>query len=380
MEITRSEDSLIFNGLTPKITKISRTYDAIDTFMRYKQDKDPSDRFNFISFQETGPSYLDHFTFEPELVLNTLKSLERKSARANIAGGIFVAISFIIDVYKKISEKVFRLIILTDDGSHKIQPHHLPLLEDLIDKVKDMPFFIDVIRINADDVEEGQKLAGFVKRTNGKFYDIEKVKELGSVLTSLSEKKYIRVPAHYQQQKKTEISDENKPFYANLADDPLKFDGIGTCSICFQKDATGIVQCPSCEVIAHKKCWAQWAKTSNIGIFYVFRCHNCFNILKLEEQYVFDVQAGKEPTKEEIKKIKRQNMVNYLREQEVKQEPKIISVEDPMEIDPEVMAAIEAIEPKKREGPRIKVIICPNCSDITTSLKKTCPTCGYRLF
>ena len=128
MEITRSEDCLIFNGLTPKITKISRAYEAIATFMRKKQAIDMSDRFNFISFQENGPSYLDHFTFEPELILNTLKSLERNFVRANIAGGIFVAITFIIDVFKKISEKVFRLIILADDGSHKIPFHYLPVL------------------------------------------------------------------------------------------------------------------------------------------------------------------------------------------------------------------------------------------------------------
>ena len=380
MEITRSEDVLIFNGLTPKLTKMSRVYEALADFMSKKQASDMSDRFNFISFQEHGPSYLDHFTFDPEIVLKSLKSFEGNAVRANLAGGIFVAISFIIDVYKKISQKVFRLILLADDGSHLIQLHHLPLLEDLIDKVKDMPFYIDVIRINAENVEEGQKLAGLVKRTKGKFFDIEKVKELGSVLTTLSEKKYIRIPPHYQQQQKVTISEENKPFYANLADVPVKVEGIGTCAICFQRDDSGIVQCPACEIIAHKKCWAQWAKTSNIGISYVFRCHNCFNILKLDEQFVFDVNSGKEPTKEELKKIKRQDMVDYLRTQEAKEEPKVIQVEDPMEIDPDVLAAIESIEPKKREGPKIKVIICPNCSDITTSLKKTCPACGFALF
>ena len=176
MEVTRSEDCLIFTGLTPEYTKMSRAYDAIADFMKKKQSVDMSDRFNFISFQESGPSYLDHFTFEPELILSTLKSFERKSVRANLAGGIFVAITFIIDVFKKISEKVFRLIILTDDGSHKIPFHFLPVLEDLIAKVKDMPFFIDVIRINASDIQEGQKLAGLVKKTNGQFFDLERIK------------------------------------------------------------------------------------------------------------------------------------------------------------------------------------------------------------
>jgi len=383
LEIQRSEDCLIFNGLTPKITKMSRAYDAIAGFMRNKQATDVSDRFNFISFQENGPSYLDQFTFEPELILKTLKSLERKTVRANLAGGIFVAITFIIDVYKRISEKVFRLIILADDGSHKIPFHYLPVLEDLIEKVKDMPFFIDVIRVNAEDIQEGQKLAGLVKKTNGKFYDLEKIKELGSVLSSLSEKKYIKIPAFYEKKKQSIIPEENKPFYANLGDDPPKVKGIGTCAICFQRDDTGLVQCPSCETIAHEKCWAQWAKTSNIGIFYVFRCHNCFNLLKLDKQYVFEIHSGKEPTKDEIKQIKRRDMVQILREKEAMEKPKVVQVSDPLAIDPtnieEIKTEPEKIE-KKREGPKIKVLICPSCSKITTSVKKSCPGCGYPLF
>jgi len=380
MEITRSEDCLIFNGLTPKITKFNRAYEAIAAFMKKKQAIDVSDRFNFITFQETGPSYLNHFTFEPELILNTLKKMERKIVRANMAGGIFLAITFIIDVYKRISEKVFRLIILADDGSHKIPFHYLPVLEDLIEKVKEMPFYIDVIRINAEDIQEGHKLAGLVKKTKGKFFDIEKIKELGSVLTELSEKKYIKMPTSYEKKKQAFIPEENKPFYANLADVPSPIEGIGTCAICFQRDDQGLVQCPSCETIAHEKCWAQWAKTSNIGIFYVFRCHNCFNILKLDKQFVFDIHQGKEPTKEEIKQIKRRDMVNYLREQEAKEKPKVIQVSDPLAIEPEAGEEVEKKLKKKREGPRIKVIICPSCSKITTSVKKNCSGCGYPLF
>jgi len=102
--------------------------------------------------------------------------------------------------------------------------------------------------------------------------------------------------------------------------------------------------------------------------------------LKLDEKYVFNIHSGKEPTKEEIKKIKQQDIVNYLYSQEAKEEPKIISVEDPMEIDPDVLAAIESIKPKKREGPKVKVTICPKCSNISMSVTKNCSGCGYPLF
>ena len=446
MEIQRSEDILIFNGLTPTVTKMNRAYVAIADFMKKKQEIDISDRFNFIAFQENGPTYLDQFSFEPQLILNTIKSLENDIVRANLAGGIFVAITFIIDVFKKISEKVFRLILLADKGSHKIPFHFLPVLEDLIEKVKDMPFFIDVILVNVEDVQEGQKLEGLVKKTGGKFFNLEKIKDLGPVLSELSEKKSIKIPAFYEKRKQPIIPEENKPFYANLGDEPLNVAEIGTCAICFQRDDTNLVQCPSCETIAHKKCWAQWAKTSNIGIFNVFRCHNCFNILKLDAKYVSGVYEEREPTEEELKKIKRRDMVDYLREQEAKAKPKIVQVQDPMAIEPddlveiesdditevdtteggpeiievidgeaainvedyikvidevedvsdvEVINSNEVAEPIQRVKPtqivepirrvrrndqKIKIVICPNCSKITTSMKKTCPGCGFALF
>ena len=105
MEVSRSEDCLIFYGLTPKKSKSSVVFEIISGFMNRKQAIDPSDRFNFIAFRDDGPNYLDNFTLDPSIVLKTMKSFDKKIARANLAGGIFVAVTFIIDVFKKISEK-----------------------------------------------------------------------------------------------------------------------------------------------------------------------------------------------------------------------------------------------------------------------------------
>ena len=45
MEITRSEDCLIFNGLTPEITKMDKVYDAIVEFMKKKVKKKSKKKF-----------------------------------------------------------------------------------------------------------------------------------------------------------------------------------------------------------------------------------------------------------------------------------------------------------------------------------------------
>ena len=383
MEITRSEDCLIFNGLTPEITKMNRVYDAIAEFMKKKQAVDLSDRFNFIIFQEDGPNYLNNFTLYPDYIINTLKSLNATITRANIAGGIFVAVTFIIEVFKKISEKVFRLIILVDEGSRRIPPQFIPVLENLIDKVKDMPFFTDIIRINDHDLQEGQTLLNLAKRCNGKLYEINRIRDLFPLLTKLSEKKYIRLPEFYFKPSTPQIPEENQPFYVNLAEAPTKVEKTSTCAICFQKDNYNVVQCPSCEILAHKTCWAQWAKTTNIGIPHVFRCHNCYNILKLDRDFVLDVQAGKIPTSEQLREIKKRDIVEYLRKLEVKQKPKIIHIPDPMAIEGVATEYIEEIPQNnisERKKSDINVIICPNCSKITISMKKICPYCGFHLF
>ena len=331
MSDTRSEDTLIFNGLTPGVTDFALVYDALKEFLEKKQTMDHSDRFNVILFQEDGPNYLEEFTLNPDNVLIAMKSLEPMLARANVAGGIMVAITFIIDVFKKISDKCFRLIILTDEGSYKIPEQYVPVLENLIDQVKDMPFIIDIIRVKVNDPVEDLKLLDLVRRTSGNLHEIFEVRDLPSILDKLAEKRSFSSFSLYDDDISTEIKYENYPFFENLAADPILLHATGTCSICFKQSDKDLVQCPSCETIAHKSCWAQWAKTSNIGIFNLFRCHNCFNLIKLEKDYVQMVHSGQVPSIEEIH-VEVVDLQEFQESLETTEGPKIISVEDPMAI------------------------------------------------
>ena len=386
LRITKSEDCLIFYGLTPEVTKLKQVYSSLDNFMKNKQSKDLSDRFNLIAFEKDGPFYLEDFTFDSELILQNLKSMSKNFGRANIAGGIFIAITFIIEVYKKISEKTFRLIIVIDDGAYKIPSHYMTALEELIKKVKDMPFFIDIIYIGTQNYEESNTLLKLVNLSKGEFHEIKNVKDLSGVLTELSDKKFITVPSFVMQRIRMILKD-NQPFFINLADDPEVVNEASTCSICFQQDKQGIVRCPSCDTVAHKVCWAQWAKSSSIGIPYVYRCHNCFNILKLEENFVADVQTGKIPTIAELNKVKKKNIVEYLKELEAEKKLEVVHTEDPFAADVRAMLESKKTEPQELEGKKKKrkkkkalVTICPNCSKLIMGDKKTCPTCGFSLF
>jgi len=380
MESTKSEDCLIFYALTPEITKLRQVHNIIGNFMQNKQSIDPSDRFNLIWFQGDGPNYLDHFTFDPEYILETLKSLGKNITKANIAGGIFIAITFIIEVYKKISEKFFRLLILVDDGAYEIPDEFLPALEELIKKVKDMPFFIDIILLGNPYSDQAQKLLKLANLSNGELYGIENIKDLSPILTELSEKKRVSEPS-FVTQKLRMILPDNQPFYINMADEPAIINNIATCSICFHKDDEGIVKCPSCDTPAHEVCWAQWAETSNIGIPHVFRCHNCFNILKLDKDYIRDVRTGKIPTIAELTKMKKRNIIEYLHEIESKSELKVVHTEDPMAVEIRGMVEARKSQPKEeKRRKKVSVHICPNCSKIMMGDRKKCPSCGFVMF
>lgn len=383
MESTKSEDCLIFYAFTPEITKYRQVSDSIADFMQNKQSIDPSDRFNLIWFQDDGPNYLDHFTLDPEYILKTLKSLGNNITKANIASGVFIAITFIIEVFKKISEKFFRLLILVDNGAYEIPDEFLPALEELIKKVKDMPFYIDIILMGSVYSDQAQKLLKIANLSNGDLFGIKNLRELNRVLKNLSEKKFIPQP-WYLKQKARKILPENQPFYVHLADTPKPIEGIKSCSICFHKDDHGIVKCPSCDTVAHEICWAQWAETTNIGILHVFRCHNCFNILKLDKKFVNDVQTGKIPTIEELIKMQKKNIVEYLHEIEAKSKPKIIHTEDPLKVEASATVGVSDVNFQAREGRekvrKISINICPNCSKFMVGEKKNCPLCGFVLF
>ncbi|MFX1276991.1 MAG: hypothetical protein ACFFBP_14540 [Promethearchaeota archaeon] len=329
---TRSEDTLIFYALTPghyQPDEMRIIYDSLKEFCDKKKNIDNSDRFNIVLFQEDGPNYLEDFTLNPENILIALESLEPMIVRANMSGGIMVSATFIIDVFKKIPNKCFRMIILTDNYTHEIPDIYIPVLDNILEKIKDMPLIVDILRINVNNYEEDLKLSELIKKTRGKLHEVQNLNELSLILDLLAEKKTFSTYSLSDDMYPDEIPIENHLFYKNLADDPILKIDKQTCSICFKKDNNAIVQCPNCETTSHKICWALWSKNSNIGIFNIFRCHTCFHLLKLDDDFVYMVHTGQLKAIEEIK-VDVMDLHEFEESIEAEDGPKIIAVEDPM--------------------------------------------------
>jgi len=382
----RSEDTLILNILTPGETNVIPVYNALELFLHLKKSTDESNRFNIIFFLEDGPNYLESFTLNPEHILFAIKSLNKEMVRGNVGGGLFVAISFIIDVFKKIPEKTFRLIILTDSGSPKIANIYIPIIKNLLDQVKDMPLFLDIIRINTNDPDEDVKLLDLARRCRGEIHKVFDIGELGPVLETLSSNRELAANLSNNGEYYI-IPEENHLFYINLADDLEEINEVDTCSICFQKNEDPVIKCPNCGIVSHKICGAQWAisaTSSNIGILHVFRCHNCYNLIKLDKSFVESIKLAKVvQTANILKDNSLSNIREYLESLEIEDGPKIMYINDPLGIPKEKIIAdgLNEVEESENEEleleevDEVKFMLCPKCLKMITNQYKRCPNC-----
>ncbi len=255
-----SEDTLILYALSSKSTNLEIVNRELDKWFKRKQQKDATDRFNFCAFVENGPVYYEDFVFDPKYILNALDDMRKENTFAipNLAGSIMIAITFIIDVFKVVGGKCFRLIILTDRSTPALI--NIEVIQALMDQVLDFPLFIDFVRINTDNPKEDLNLMKFAKKNNGEVFFAKSEKELPKIFETLLEKKKIPKPSSDSQ---PTISQDKEPFYENLAQDPWVIsDGEAAgkvCQIC--RGGNGkLVKCPKCNSISHPECLRSMGK------------------------------------------------------------------------------------------------------------------------
>ena len=76
-------------------------------------------------------------------------------------------------------------MILVDNGAYEIPEEYFPALEELIKKVRDIPFFIDIIFMGSPYSDQAQKLLKIANLSNGELYGIKNVKDLSPILAEL---------------------------------------------------------------------------------------------------------------------------------------------------------------------------------------------------
>ncbi len=384
MATIASEDTMVLVATTPSNTDFGPLAKIIIDFFTEKQEIDNTDRFNLCAFQNRGPVYLEDFTFNIQYFHKLLRGLEKRFvADPDLIGGIIVAVTFIIDVFKKVGGKTFRLVVLTDQGTPSMDGSKVEILNTLVDQVKELPFIMDIVRIGVKDELEDMRLDRLSKRVGGGLYYAKNLKDLTNVMERLAGKKDLG----YQGGPGTDhfkVSPLTEDFFANCAakPEPVKSDGNGMkCQVCFQvknekSGNTQVVKCPSCGTTVHPECWAQWAKSSNIGVSYLFRCHQCFNLLRLDKDFIADTMLG--GMKSLMVKARDQEQVLRARDQQglrivVGQNPFGGSAE-PVTEEPEQRVSVS-----DEDDQNLMIIWCPKCNAMLPPGAKFCNKCGTKV-
>ena len=325
MDSTRSEDTMIFFGLDPQITDFGGVIRAVDLYITQKKENDPTDRFNFCAFEKNGPIYYEDFVYDKGLIIDALNNIKHDITGANLAGGIFLGVTQIIEVFKKVGSKCFRMVVLMDQGV--IYSKAFKLVEIIVDQIRYFPFFIDFVMINpAGNSKSDVELVRFAARNQGDVYYVKSKEDLPQILEKLLEKKTID-----QTDDKILITKSQVPFFENLGADLWVIDSEQEgekdhqCAVCRGKEGD-LVKCPSCGSINHAECLAQWAKMSNIGLPNVFRCMSCYVLLKLPKHFVIDVQDG---TYKKKIAVQRKAQDELLREKESSNKPSLVQTANP---------------------------------------------------
>lgn len=323
---TVSEAILIFNALNPKLTDTFQINTALEYFFREKNKRNSSDRFNIIAYQNNGPHYLKDFTLNYRHVIKALKTMEPNLAQPDLVGGIFLAVSLFIDIFKKITGKLYYLLILMDSFVNKIPKELMPALENIIIFAKYMPLSMDFIKIRDTDYLHDIQLQRLAGLCEGKVYSIKDDKQIHQTIELILEQRTTPSFSLYRNNK-IFIAESVVPYYEHLSEEPIRIEEESTCSICFQTERH-LISCPRCDTRAHDVCWAKWGKLANIGTPHLFRCHNCFNLLKLDLNFVDIIQSEARLDKEEdyFDVI---NVEEQLERLKFEKDPRIIEVQRP---------------------------------------------------
>ncbi|MHA1733413.1 MAG: zinc-ribbon domain-containing protein [Promethearchaeota archaeon] len=374
----RSEDTLVFLAISPQNTNYPAVVEVITEFFTKKQEIDPQDRFNVIAFREAGPAYLEDYTYNIGYLARTLEALEKQLTTPNVAGGIFVALTFIIDVFKIVGGKCFRLVVVSDASAPALTK--VEILTDLLWQVRDMPFIMDVVRYDVEDAAEDWKLEKLAKITKGELFHADDLGDLRKTMMELAEKKEFWDVGLGK--KEFTIGVENIPFYENMADEPVEVPvseqkDADKCSICFQKQSPtawaeqDLVRCPKCGGLAHRSCWASWAQSSHVGLKHLFRCHQCFNLLTLPKEFVEEVQSGKPARVADG--FAPSSQYDLLREKDANA-PELVVSNDPF-----LAAMMELQDAKESASVTVadeKPTVCPNCGNSLPEGARFCNKCG----
>ena len=390
MQKSKPEDTIVFLATSPRLKDAELILDSLGNFFITKSEEDPSDRFNIITFNKNGIVYFENFTRYGEELFNFIKEIIPQIQNINLIDGISLALNLFIDVFKNISGRVFRLIILTDRKTENLEISEY--LWELVKYVGTLPLAIDIVRLGVYEITEDKKLKRFIEPTGGSMYYYDSIEDAEKILIDLAKKK------DFSKSKLSlgdcAVTEDNRGFIDYLAADleklPMMTDEISTirCQICGNQE--NLYECPQCGVTSHLECLAHWANYSLIGelLPHIFRCQNCFRLLRLDQKILWNSQSNPEIDEDTEMFLHNASVLGDLNQEDLLREeemelPELLFEKEPIaEIEiPEVEEIQEYIvwDEEDNEEPQLILIKCPNCGKFLTNEFKFCTECGKKI-
>ncbi len=291
---TSYEDIFFYLDLTKDILKKKELIKAIKYYISEKNKSNLKGHYGLLIFQEEGNPIFIIDKKDSSIIANTIEEnwRTRPKKKSFFENGFFYIFSYIAETTRKKS-KINRIIVITDTPSD-LSEDYTDALFNLVSKIKNLPTFIDIVRISEKSerfFKDDVKLNILTSDTKGGIFYLHDKKDFMNIIKKLVKPKQL-ISLIEGQEVKIKIKKEDYDFYSRLAKKLKRTkEEIGIkCFFC-QKDicpfCTNIydipLMCENCGSVFHNCCITNYTIKHNIGIPHIFRCPRCDVLLKIKQ-------------------------------------------------------------------------------------------------
>ena len=288
-----------------KPSRLAVALKMIKSFAVKKIEIDPKDRMMLTAFGSKSHKLCD-FTNDPATLIESFKNIEI-SGRGELEDGIAFAIQNLVKEIRKIGGKVPRILVVSDDRLEVMGAR----LEKMAKLAKGLGIFIDIAHIGTQ--EKPTLLKQLAQLTGGDYGYFNNEKALINAGAGFASKKELQADTYFAKDDKkeppliSEVAVElRKPGLGELRD-LMHGKKIEKCQICYQERCPTCKAhfyscgryCPNCSRPIHLHCATLWAQKSPEAKENIFRCPNCYFLLRVPKSVMKLMDQSHEHDEEE---------------------------------------------------------------------------------
>ena len=293
-EAQKPEEIIFYLDITSNFLKKKNLLKGIKEFIEEKNKYKISapSKYGLVMFQADDNPINIYGKDTAEPIVESLEESwdSREKDHSYLENGLFEIFSYIFWKSRTL-RKYFRVIIISDKPS-ELPESYFNVVYSLIMKAKKFFTNINIIRVGKEaEYSDTVKLKIISSETQGGVFYCTDDKHFLNVLTSLVKNK-----AEFNIIKEEiPVEPKDQTFFEHLAVDLISLDSDDEeiCSICNQEVcpicgalSDEVNKCFNCNTKFHGCCASKYALTNNIGFNHIFRCPQCSQLLKLDEEFV----------------------------------------------------------------------------------------------